>query len=273
MKESTEEIQEIIQAKYSGTQFREMDLLELVTSCKILLGDLKLITGGLLPTGPSFERLAQIFAQAFQKDYGWLTVPEVQLAINRHSSQIPIFGKDINLVYISKVLNLYLPSKQVATDIEDKFHQRFFDQKKINAEELDNLTREAIQRSYAHYMQTGEYKLLSDVEYNQLVKDKLISNDLHEDYIFRALYVMKERYRRFMEESRNKNNDAKAFSRDNDTLTGVVDGRHYAEKLKIITEIEKEAKTEAVKFAFLYAAKKNVVALYTKDKNEPQVEQ
>lgn len=269
MSTADESSREVLIAQYSAQKIRDLNDSQIILTAEETLMEIKLISGGYLPNGAAYTKLVELLVLAFKRDYKHLTFPEIRLAFTRHAKKVKIWGNDINLNYIQQILDFFSEDRSEALAVQEKYAQQEYTEKKIDLIELENTGRQNIEKAYQHFLKTGEYLLVSDFDYDQLVKDQYLAPDLYEESLSSAMQSMKRRYQKIIEDAKGRKNakihEANTKSAKEEAVAfmgGVADMRDAQDKLFLLNCLEREMKAEAVRFAFNLLQKKNVAGLY-----------
>jgi hypothetical protein len=175
------------------------------TASKLILAMIKTLTGWSIPTGAALDLLKSLLASTLQKEYGSLTVKEIEIAFTRHSSKIKDYAKDINISLFNQVMDLYFMDRNEAVRIESDVYLKDVEAKVKSEEDVKNIARASVEESFEDY-KTGKFDpIRSNISaslYDTITGDSLASPDIVSDFIAKgfgayrsALIAEKQRLR------------------------------------------------------------------------------
>lgn len=110
----------VIQLKYEGARFRNMDSSDLSKWSKALLAKISVITGWVLPVDGLLSILIDQFQKKMTERYAYCTTEEVEYAFRMYGTTTKDWGKQINLSLIDEVMIPYLSKRSNLSKIEEQ---------------------------------------------------------------------------------------------------------------------------------------------------------
>lgn len=102
---------QIIEAKYSSEQVKDIDLLQLDNKVKVTLLRIHVITGWTIPVGEMMGILVDEFRTKLLQEYEDVNFDEILFAFRKYNGLVNDWGKEMNLKLISTVLDAYMEDR------------------------------------------------------------------------------------------------------------------------------------------------------------------
>ncbi len=224
------ETKEVLIARHSSLLFNEMTGEQLLTSAEFIISELSLMTGIKIPVQESFSRLSILIAESLKDDYPGFTIPLIQLAFNKYAvilttGENKSYGRTLSLNDVHQVLNAFNDNLKDASEEAEKITMSEVIQNTISEQDKENRIRKNIQERF----ERGELEC-TYADFNQLIKDGLITEASCKKVSWDAIKKLKEKYL-----------SIKVFE-DKETGKGLIEKRNINEKLALINELQDEIK-------------------------------
>ncbi len=224
------ETKEILIARHSSLAFNEMTGEQLLTSAEFIIAELNTMTGIKVPVLEQFSRLSILIAESLKDDYPGFTIPLIQLAFKKYAvilttGENKSYGRTLSLNDVHQVLNAFNDQLKDASDEAEKITMSEAIQNNISEQDKENRIRQNIQERF----ERGELQC-TYADFNQLIKDGLISEASCKKVSWDAIKELKEKYL-----------SIEVFE-DKETCKGVIEKRNIDEKLALINELQDEIK-------------------------------
>lgn len=188
--------QKIIKYKYSGPQIKNIHETELLEKVMLLLLNINIITGWVLPTNEYLGPLINQFLKKLQENYEMLNFEEIEFAIRNSGTIIKDWGKEMNLALIDEVLVPYSFQRFELSKIEEKIKNPEPIQKIYTDEEILNIRRGEIEQAF-QALKKGGMPIIHVYFHEVLKQDGFIIEGLTIDEFFvKALGTFENLYYR-----------------------------------------------------------------------------
>jgi hypothetical protein len=181
----TSEEQQILEVKYKSKPFSKLSQSELQVQLHQALIRLSVITGWIMPSDDIQDILFDEFKRKIIDCYGNMNIHELMWAIRYCSKHVNNWGKELNLVLIDEILDIYLGKRREVSNIEE--HKK---KPQPMIEEQKELTEEQYQEFYdAVKAQSLKAEFVPVMLYDWLDKkgEVVISREDKWDYVRRAI--------------------------------------------------------------------------------------
>ncbi len=245
------ETKEVLIARHSSLPFSEMTGEQLLASAEFIIAELNTMTGIKVPVLDQFSRLAILIAESLKDDYPGFTIPLIQLAFKKYAvilttGENKSYGRTLSLNDVHQVLNAFNDNLKDASDEAEKIIMVETIQNNISEQEKENRIRQNIQERFERNELDCTY-----ADFNQLVKDGLITEASCKKVSWDAVKKMKEKYL-----------SIQVFE-DKETGKGIIEKRNLDEKIALINELQDEIKGQ-IATLYLEWRKQNDNNIYEK---------